>query len=158
MWTVRRWCLICLSLFCISSSVVGESRKESPSTLCLYIYIVSLKNHSVTRLCQFYVCVYSKKRHGFQSSLHLLPGVALIAKLCVNIAFSGAVRILATSLRHRTQNDWTPIQQVTAHWWLPRHSTLDLFSCKLRVISTVAPHSSPALKIQSMKGGIWTTK
>ena len=53
--------LICLSLFCISSWVVGESRKESPSTLCLYIYIVSLKNHSVTRLCQFYVCVYSIK-------------------------------------------------------------------------------------------------
>ena len=29
---------------------------------------------------------------------------------------------------HHTQNDGTPIQQVTAHWWLPRHSTLDRFA------------------------------
>ena len=29
---------------------------------------------------------------------------------------------------HCTQNDWTPIQQVMAHWWLPCHSTLDLFA------------------------------
>ena len=68
----------------------------------------------------------------------------------VNIAFSGAVLILVTSLCHHTQNDWTLIQQVMAHWmvsatsyssldggcsklwrtgwWLPHHSTLDLFA------------------------------
>ena len=34
-----------------------------------------------------------------------VTGVALIANVGVNIAFLGAVRILATSLRHRTQND-----------------------------------------------------
>ena len=33
------------------------------------------------------------------------PGVALIAKCCVNIAFSGAARILAASPRHHMQND-----------------------------------------------------
>ena len=33
------------------------------------------------------------------------PGVALIVKFCVNISFSGAVRILAASPRHHTQND-----------------------------------------------------
>ena len=38
-------------------------------------------------------------------------GVALISKFCVNITFSGAIRILAASPRHRTLNDctWTPI-------------------------------------------------
>ena len=30
--------------------------------------------------------------------------------------------------------------------------------CKLRVISAVAPHSSPPSQVHSMKGGIWTTK
>ena len=30
--------------------------------------------------------------------------------------------------------------------------------CKLCVISAVVPHSSPALQVQSMKGGIWTKK
>ena len=58
----------------------------------------------------------------------MFTGVALIAKFCINIAFSGAVRILAASLCHQTQNDWTSIQQVTAHWWLQRHSTLDQFA------------------------------
>ena len=51
-----------------------------------------------------------------------------MTRFCVNIAFLGAVCILATSLHHRMQNDWTSIQQVTAHWWLPRHSTLDLLA------------------------------
>ena len=37
--------------------------------------------------------------------------------------FSGAIRILATSLRHCLQNDWTLIQ-VMAHWWFPCHPTL----------------------------------
>ena len=35
----------------------------------------------------------------------MFTGVALIAKFCINIAFSGAVRILAASLCHQTQND-----------------------------------------------------
>ena len=35
---------------------------------------------------------------------------------------------MAASPRHHTQNDGTPIQQVTAHWWLPHHSTLDWFA------------------------------
>ena len=60
--------------------------------------------------------------------LHYYSRVALIAKFCVNIAFSGAIRILAASPRHHTQNDWTSIQEVTAHWWLPCHSTLDRFA------------------------------
>ena len=34
-------------------------------------------------------------------------GVACIAIICVNIAFFGCRTILATSLRHRTQNDNT---------------------------------------------------
>ena len=55
-------------------------------------------------------------------------GVALIAKFCVSIAFLGAVRILATSPCHHTQNHWTSVQHVTAHWWLPCHSTLDWFA------------------------------
>ena len=58
----------------------------------------------------------------------VITGVALIAKFCVNIAFLGAVRILATSPCHHTQNDWTSIHQVMDHWWLPRHSTLDQFA------------------------------
>ena len=53
-----------MSLFCISSSAVEESMKESPSTLCLclYIYIASLKNHSITRLCQFCLSIKKKKK------------------------------------------------------------------------------------------------
>ena len=62
--------------------------------------------------------IYLKKK-----SIHML-----IAKFCVNIAFSGAIRILAASLRHHMQNDWTSIQEVTAHWRLPCHSTLDRFA------------------------------
>ena len=59
----------------------------------------------------------------------LSPGVALIAKFCVNIAFFlGAVHILATSLRHSTQNDWTPVEQHMAHRWLPHHSALELLA------------------------------
>ena len=62
----------------------------------------------------------------------LSPGVALIAKFCVNIVFFlGAVHILAASLRHSTQNDWTPVEvleQVLAHRWLPHHSALDLLA------------------------------
>ena len=42
-------------------------------------------------------------------------GVTLIAKFCVNIAFSGAVLILATPMRHHMQNDITPIEQVMVH-------------------------------------------
>ena len=70
---------------------------------------------------------YSRSRSHSQRWFRT-SGVALIAKFCVNIAFWGAIHILATSLCHHTQNDWTPIQQVTAHWWLPRHSALDLFA------------------------------
>ena len=29
-------------------------------------------------------------------------------------------------MHRRTQNDWTPIEQVMVHGWLPHHSTLDL--------------------------------
>ena len=36
-------------------------------------------------------------------------GVALIAKFCINIAFSGAVCILATLQYRRRQNGWVPI-------------------------------------------------
>ena len=42
---------------------------------------------------------------------------------------------------HRMQNVWTPIQQVMAHWWLPRHSTLDLLANSATVISAVARHT-----------------
>ena len=52
---------------------------------------------------------------------YIYTGVALIAKFCINIAFPGAVHILATSPRHHMQNDWTPVQQVT-------HSILDWFA------------------------------
>ena len=82
--------------------------------------------HTVSWCCLFWSSVLEK---SIEFNFHtFMTGVALIAKFCVNIAISGAVRILATSPRHHTQNDWTSIQQVTAHWWLPRHSTLDRFA------------------------------
>ena len=68
---------------------------------------------------------------NYQNSFFCLQGLRSLQTFCINIAFLGAVPILATSLCHHTQNDWTPIHQVTlftAHWWLPRHSTLDQFA------------------------------
>ena len=54
-----------------------------------------------------------------------LSGVALVANFCVNIAFSGAICILATLLHHCMQNDWT-LTDWTCYGSvrLPRHSSL----------------------------------
>ena len=70
-------------------------------------------------------------------------GVTLIANFCVNIAFSGAIHILATLPRHHTQNDWTLVQQVTAHWWLPCHSILDQFTNSMWSQPWLRPSTSP---------------
>ena len=98
------------------------------------------------------------------------PGVALTAKCGASIAFSGAVRISVTLLRHHTQNDLTPIQQVTAYWWLLRHSALDLFAKSVYLSSGSAllpgttSSTEPSTKwcwrsmeeVQSLKGRIRT--
>ena len=66
-----------------------------------------------------------------------------IAKLCVNIAFSGAVRILAASPYTKSLNtDSASYSSLVAAVSLNTRSI-----CKLRVISAMAPHSSLALQI-----------
>ena len=66
-------------------------------------------------------------------------GVMLVAK------FSGAV--------HKMHADSASCSSLVAAASLNTRSI-----CKLDVISAMALHSSPALQVQSMKGGIWMTK
>ena len=81
MWTVCRWALICLTLFCISSSVVGESRKESPSTLCFYMWASALCIRStiipplLTDPQQFHYCTDSNPGTGADDAFVLKRGV-----------------------------------------------------------------------------------
>ena len=89
---------------------------------------------------------------------------------CVNIAF---FRVPYTFWPHHcisTQNDWTPVEQVMAHWWMLRHSTLDLLansvssktiqlhSCQSTMSSQLWPCTPLpcTASLQSMKGGIRT--
>ena len=46
-----------------------------------------------------------------------------------------AVRILATSLRYRMQNDYKHLFSIMVHRWLPRHSTLLENSVSQKMIS-----------------------
>ena len=72
------------------------------------------------------------------------PGVAFIAKFCVNIAFLRCCTLLATSLCHRTQNNWTLFEQVMVHWWLLHHWTLDLPANSMSSQPWLYTHSSLA--------------
>jgi len=73
----------------------------------------------------------------------------LIAKCCVTLHFSGAVCILATPLCCRMQNDWTPIEQVTAQGWLLCHSELDLLA------NSVSSQPWLVLQVQQYKTSQW---
>ena len=76
------------------------------NTVFIIINQYVIKNTSVNSVIQI-VRIINNMNFKF---IHV-PGVALIAKFCINIAFLGAVHILATSPRHHQ----TSIQQVTAH-------------------------------------------
>ena len=75
-------------------------------------------------VCKRYLGVQSRT----QSKMVHRAGVALIAKICVNIAFFGC----RTHFSHIAASPYakmtTPIKQVMAYWWMPRHSTLDLLA------------------------------
>ena len=73
----------------------------------------------------FLYCVYVIFLHAHM--YYIYTGVTLIAKFCVNIAFFGCCTHfsqIAVTVCKMT----TPIKQVTLHWWMPRHSTLDLLA------------------------------
>ena len=97
------------------------------SALCLRIKFAYFSEE-----WQWFIWTKTLRTHIYISISIYFTGVALIAKFCANIPFSGAVSVYAfwphRQVTDHTQNDWTSIQQVTAHWWLPRHSTLDQFA------------------------------
>ena len=85
------------------------------------------------------------------------PGVALIAKFLRKYCNFGC----HTHFGHITTSPyakWLNIDSASYGSLVAATSLNTRSICKLRVISAVAPHSSPALQIQSMKGGIWSVR
>ena len=58
---VDRWSLICLYFVSHRQLLEKAGKSRWALCVCVCIYSVSFKNHSITTLCQFYVCVHLKK-------------------------------------------------------------------------------------------------
>ena len=84
---------------------------------------------------------------GFCLVFRSLAHCKILHKYC---SFGGAVHILATSLHQSTQNDWTPVEQVMAHWWMLCHSALDLLANSVSS-KTVQLHSCQS----TMSSQLW---